>query len=427
VLKNYLLISVVIGIFVYAITSIAAEMPDGFAVWSEGNSTARTIMMRTLKSDGTMGTPVKVVEKGNKGGDISNQISFDGKWLAFARSLGANSGHGGDDYHDWAKWDVYIARLDGNYPTTAIKVGHGYWPSWGEDSYNAKKTLYFSTQDPKWTISKVTIDENGLVEGSTEVAALPKISGYKGHMMMAPNGKFMACRAVQSVYLEFFEDWMGQKAGSTIEIAGGCHPSICADSRWVIHAGSTVARVGQKGTKLAKSGPYHFGTSQDLGWFVTQIGGGARSQNNAHKIYLHPVKIKGEEGNKHFNDEGSFSSGDFVPYGNGVLLTSGGSSPDVHVNIDHPTPVIKPAGKTLMSAMNAKIELMPHRLIVTKNFSEPTHVSVFDLVGKQIGAFNIEQGLTNTLEFNQKLSNGFYYIRFNSASGQNIVRKMVGR
>ncbi len=335
-LKRYHSVKIFVFLLVFSMSFIEAQMPDGFAVWSEGNAQDRVIMMRTLKSDGTMGAPVQVCEKGDKGGDIASEISFDGKWVAFARSLGADNGHGGDDYHDWPKWDIYIARLDGTFPTTAIKVGHGYWPSWGEDSYKATKTLYFSTEGPKRTLSKVTIDDNGLVEGSAAVVAEPKISGFKGHMMMAPNGKFMACRAVQSVYLEFFEDWMGQKAGSTIEIAGGCHPSICADSRWVIHAQASVARVGQKGTKLAKGGAYHYGTSQDLNWFVTQIGGGARSQNNAYNILLHPVKIRGEEAKKSFDDPGDFSSSDFVPYGDGVVITTKGSSPDIHVTNGYP-------------------------------------------------------------------------------------------
>lgn len=422
-IKNHLWIKAVVSVVVWTIFTIAVELPDGFAVWSEGNAGGRTIMMRTLKSDGTMGTPVKVVEKGDKGGDISNQISFDGKWLAFARSLGANNDHGGDDYHDWKKWDIYIARLDGNYPTTPIKVGHGYWPSWGDDSYNSTKTLYYSTEDPKRTLSKVTINDDGVVEGTNEVAAVPKIGSFKGHMMMAPNGKFMACRSNQSVFLEFFEDWMGKKAGSTAEILGGCHPSICADSRWVIHAKSTIGRVGQKGTKLAKSGAYHFGSSQDLNWFVTQVGGGATKQNNPYKIYIHPVKIKGEEASKYFDSESNLSSSDFVPYGDGVVITNGGSSPDVHVN--KITPVQKPTAKKTIFAMNARIELMPNRLIIKRQFAEPTHVSIFNLVGKQMGEFNIEKGSTNPLEFNHELPNGFYTIRLNSASGQETIGRMV--
>ena len=201
------------ALLVLAVASVKAELPDGIAVWSEGDARDRTITMRTLKSDNTMGEPVTVVKKGDEGGDIQCQISFDGKWVAFSRSRGGTgTGFGGDDYHSHGQWDIYVARLDGSFPATPQLVGRGYWPSWGEDSRNDTKTLYYSTHQEK-TIRKATIDDNGVVEGSdTKAQDIPRRVGgqsFIGFAMMAPNGKIMAWRGID-VYVYFFEDWMGQ-------------------------------------------------------------------------------------------------------------------------------------------------------------------------------------------------------------------------
>ena len=115
--RNKERIKIFAALLVLATFSVKAQLPDGIAVWSEGDAGDRTIKMRTLKSDNTMGEPETVVEKGEEGGDIQCQISFDGKWLAFSRSKGGTgSSFGGDDYHSHHQWDVYVARLDGSLP-----------------------------------------------------------------------------------------------------------------------------------------------------------------------------------------------------------------------------------------------------------------------------------------------------------------------
>ena len=205
-------------LLVFAISSIEAQFPDGFMIWSEGNEAERTIMMSTLSSDPTLeagdaaGEPVLVVEKGDKGGDIQSQISFDGKWLAFSRSLGGQneeSNYGQDNWLEFDKWEVYIASLTGSFPTTPIQVGQGYMPVWGDDSHNYIKTLYYMTVHDGRTVRKVTIDENGIVSGSDQkVREIPLVINnhlyFQGHAQVAPNGKFMALKA-GSVWLYFFD------------------------------------------------------------------------------------------------------------------------------------------------------------------------------------------------------------------------------
>jgi hypothetical protein len=410
----------------YITASVAVDLPDGFAVWSEGNGKDRTLMMRKLKSDGTMEDAVKVTDKGDKGGDIQSQISYDGKWLAFSRSMGGTgNSFGGDDYHSFGQFEIFIVSLTGSFPAPAIKVGRGYWPSWADNSFNAKKTLYYSTDHDSRTIRKVTIDEKGIVEGSNEVAQdLPK--NAKEMVQMAPNGKFVTYRkSRQRIY--FYEDWMGKKAGDDYLITPGkssCHPSVLADSRWVIHAQKSIARVGKNGTnQLPKAGAYHYGTSQDLNWFITRPAGKSSTQNLGSEVNLFPVKIKGEEAKKYFNSDADLASTDYVPYGDGVAITKKGSWPDVHVNTAGP--VGKSPFNGPSSAGKITFHMFPHQLIITNELIEPTHVAVTNVYGKKAGEFHNVTGRVSHLNFNRKLSTGFYLIHFKSPSNQKVIGRLL--
>jgi hypothetical protein len=429
-MKKNLLKNVLSILLFLSISSIKAQLPDGFAVWSEGDAGQRTITMRTLKSDGTMGEPKKVVNKGDKGGDIESQISFDGKWLAFARSLGCRNRYGGDDYHEFDKWDLYVVPLDGTLPATPQKVGRGYWPSWSDDSRNAKKTLYYCTHGSASTIRKVTVDDNGILSGSdAKVYDIPKkIPGksgeFVGFAMMAPNGKFMAWRG-SGVCLYFFEDWMGNKAKTGYESSAGCMPSITADSRWVFNAYNCVTRVGKKSVKTGK-GQYHFGSSTDLNWYICRTKGGAQVQNKGYDVSIFSVKIKGEEASKHFDDPADFTSKDYGIADRGVSITSKGSWPDIHVTADA-TSTSKPDIniKVPTKSVNISVELNRHHLIVKNGFSESLRVSVFNLYGKKIESFQIQKPGVASLKFKKKLSNGFYFIRIKNSLYQDIIKIRV--
>ena len=111
-----------------------ATLPTGFITYSKGSGARRTLHKVTLKPGMTeahvRASETLICKKGDKGGDIQGQISFDGKMLAFARNRGDLKDH---DYHKFANYDVYVVRLDGKLPAKPVRVGHGYWPSWGDD------------------------------------------------------------------------------------------------------------------------------------------------------------------------------------------------------------------------------------------------------------------------------------------------------
>ncbi len=78
-------------LYLCAIFSATAQysLPYGFATYSKGDDCQRTLYRVELHPGDTFeqirATERKICEKGEIGGDIEGQISFDGKWLAFAR------------------------------------------------------------------------------------------------------------------------------------------------------------------------------------------------------------------------------------------------------------------------------------------------------------------------------------------------------
>ena len=88
---------------------VSAELPSsGFVVYSEGNEHARTLKIRRI-AGGQLQAAQTLVNKGSAGGDVESNISFDGKYVAFARSLGADPSHnlcGQDDYHSFGTYDI---------------------------------------------------------------------------------------------------------------------------------------------------------------------------------------------------------------------------------------------------------------------------------------------------------------------------------
>ena len=109
---------------------------------SDGHANTPERISRYRSAKSRLRTPLTLCPNIGRIGDIQSNISFDGKWVAFSRSLPGNGGT--NDYHSWTSWDIYIVRVDGALPATPIRVGHGYWPSWSDDSTNAIKTLYYS-------------------------------------------------------------------------------------------------------------------------------------------------------------------------------------------------------------------------------------------------------------------------------------------
>ena len=264
-------------------------LPHGFVTYSRGEAYNRVICRAEIAPgmtyDQIHATERVICEKGEFGGDITTQISFDGKWVAFARSLkGTDDGSGGNNYGDFDHWDVYIARVDGDLPVTPIRIGHGFFPSWGDDSRNSVKTLYYSRCDGPKRVCKVKINDKGeIVEGESTVGVIPE-EGYEGFIFAAPNGQFAAYRKSGAVYTYWFE---GPNKGKSILMTGGCHPHVTADSRWVYHANRNAVRSdGSARGEAGAGGLYHYGSSNDMNWFVTRTEGDNTIINKGRESWL---------------------------------------------------------------------------------------------------------------------------------------------
>gem|GEM_PF-4850869 len=214
-------------------SSPAMDLPStGFVTYSEGDTDQRHLMMRRIE-DGQLLEPETITAKGT-GGDIMGTISFDGRWLAFARNsapagpeaalAGQWRGFENEDYHKFHSWDIYVAPLDGELPATATRVGHGYWPSWGDDSDGEVKSLYFGNYE-QGAIMRVSIGPEGTISDSTLHSKVPDWESGDHHMQAAPDGKSVAIRIGNHVWLKGLGDnSVNQRLGS------GCHPSWMADS-----------------------------------------------------------------------------------------------------------------------------------------------------------------------------------------------------
>jgi len=282
--------SVVIFVAILTATSVmaAAKLPKGFIIYSKGHGAERTLHMVTLapgmSEEQVRATEKLICAKGDKGGDIEGQISFDGTMLAFARSLGAPIGYGPDDYHGFDFWDIYVVRLDGGFPATPVRVAHGYWPSWGSDSTGSTKTLYFSGhENDVGTIHKATIAQDSSVSAVVKHADLPR-DNYDGFAMASPDGTFAAARYGGGISAYHFS---GKLKGRSIGIGGGCMPHVTADSQWVYNAIRNVGRADGKAKGNPEGGGmYHYGSSVDMKWFVTKSTGGVHNQNHGGKVLL---------------------------------------------------------------------------------------------------------------------------------------------
>lgn len=292
--------------------AMAALPTSGFVTYSKGDAQNRTLYRRLI-ANSHLQSEEKICNKGSLGGDIQGVISFDGTWLAFSRSDGTPpNSYGGDDYHHFAGWDVYIVSLEGTLPNTPIKVAHGYWPSWGDDSYGPTKTLYFSVYESK-SIYKCTVSSDGTVSNVAMHYDVPTTQSDL-HMQCSPDGRKVGYREGSQVYIRHIS---GPLAGQFIHSAGGCHPSWLADSKWLMHANHRYCSIdGSVKNNIDGGGDYHYGSSQDLKWFITRTDGDWSVQNKGYNCHIMPMTVT----------ETSFSTNPSQR----TLVTNSGSWVDVH-------------------------------------------------------------------------------------------------
>ncbi len=380
----------------------AQQLPDGFAVYSKGDTFDRTLHMVTLKPGMTQAeisaSEKKLVDKGPSGGDIQGQISFDGKWLAFSRSEPcATDSLDGNDYHKFECWSVQIIKLHGSGVATPIQIaGKGaYWPSWGDDSYGDTKTLYYSLSNntKHSTVRAVTVDANGALSNDRQVADIFQrwpdgTDGLKHErfVMAAPNGTFVAARWSGSVYAAHLS---GPLAGQRFKLNGGCMPAICADSEWIIHANNKRGRFDGKSTGAVQgdgSGDYHYGSSADMKWFAARTAGDWQVQNTGFATHLMTLEA---------------TASSFVTKRQ-VQIAAKGSWPDVHawaqaapggqVKIQsfaaHPASIAKGGESTLswstIDATAVKLEGQAASAADSKKV-KPTQTTTYELVAEGPG------------------------------------------
>lgn len=309
--------------------------PDGFVIYSKGDAHDRTLYMRPMTSSGGLEAEQLICQKGSRGGDIGGQISFDGTMLAFARSTGcADNEYGGDDYHDFECWDVYVVRLDGGLPASPTKVGRGYWPSWGDDSHNSTKTLYYSTHS-EGAVRAVTVSSSGSLSNDRLIYNVKNsslVDDYEGFLMAGPTGEWAAFRNDGTVYIGH---WAGELAGQRVGGNGGCMPSVTADGVWIINArgGSCQRSDGYDGGNIGGdgAGPYHYGTSADMEWFVTRTDCGASKQNLGCNLYLFKLTATNtslsSQQQEHITDDGSWPDVHAGPLSREVSIASFSADP----------------------------------------------------------------------------------------------------
>jgi hypothetical protein len=349
-------------------TTVAVEtMKNGFVTFSEGDKGGRTLMYRSI-TNGVLGTPQKIVNKGSAGGDIWSNISFDGKYLAFGRrkgscgAIGGQFGGGGDDdYHHFHCYEIYIADLTKPFPVTPIKVvDEGYWPSWGDDSKNATKTLYYGIYT-KGEIWKATVSSTGTISDIKKHASVPNWPGDDAHMQTAPNGQLAAIRYGGNVKV------VGLNGNThNRDIGGGCHPSWCADSYWLYHANSWTGNINGGKASGSQGGAYHWGSSANMKWAIT-ISTYYENQNTGC-----PVKYASMTKTTTSLHVGAFDS---------PLVTSKGNFPDIHENQAATSTLPRGAAQTNLNR-NYSIECSSggvSRIMV--NMQKPYVVELFDVAG----------------------------------------------
>lgn len=279
----------------FAVNPVSAQyqIPHGFVTYSKGNGYDRVLCRVEIAPGMTFeeihATEQLICEKGKLGGDVEGQISFDGKWLAFARCAGkTDDGSGGNNYGDFGQWDIYVVRIDGPLPAKPIRIDRGYYPSWGDDSYGDPKTLYYA-QAETGKVFKVKLSSDGSVSEKEFVAQVP-IDRLENFVFMAPNGTFAAYRKHSNVYTYYFE---GPLKGKEILLTNGCHPHVTADSKWVYHAKKT-------------GGPER--------WFCP---GRCRSRRKL------PLRFVAGHALLHHTDDGRFAEPEYRQYGTSVCLVGG--------------------------------------------------------------------------------------------------------
>ena len=386
-----------------------AQAQNGFVVLAKGSNCARQLTFNQL-NDGKLGAEKVAVTKG-PGADIHVQISYDGKWLAFSRST---SGSGSCDYHGFNSFDIYIAHIDNgkNLPAAAIKVAHGYWASWGDDSDQPTKTLYFTTYSDQ-AIQKTTVSTDGSFTPPKQHAKCTyKASGSSAHTQGSPDGKYIAYRQSSKMHIQ------DVATGKKIYTAGGgCHPSW-GPRGYFAWAQNGMCRIENgKGKKLGSAGvgKYWYGISNDVHYdkgnmyIIGKMGGG--SQNGAGPVELKTVDVSGNG----WKIVSSISVGQ-------------GNSSDVHIFGNDNTSV---STNTRMnkfdneSMLNTKVisSASGSKLVITALKLAGYTAELYNIQGKKVASLILSGSLQNIMPL-QSITDGKYLLKL-SNNGTSLQKELL--
>ncbi|MGD9200662.1 MAG: T9SS type A sorting domain-containing protein [Chitinispirillia bacterium] len=403
--KKFLISLLILGCVITLAQPLVAQR-RGFLIYSEGADKGRTLYKKNFTVEDNKPVLVDVEQlvckKGEKGGDIQVVISHDGKWIAFARSTDTKGGgyFGNDDYHAFDAWDIHIARIDGDLPTIPVKVHQGYWPSWGDDSDQPVKTLYFSYH-PNKSIYKCRVDENGNVSGIKE-----HHSGFTDswdlHMQCSPDGEKVAFREGDSVYILNIET--GKKANG----GSGCHPSWCANSEWLFHANSQAVRYDGTKHKKGIGGNYHYGSSPNLKWFTTRTGSNnCKDQNVGRRSELFKMNVTDLE----------------ITVSDPVVYSDSASWVDVHEVEDEDVITSVRSGSTSQSLFTMSLlKHTPGPALIIHSEANNLTGGIFDMKGQLKRSIKMTGRRTMTIPLHGFIR-GIYIVQLND--GKSTIREKI--
>ena len=401
-------------VFIACFIVQAAESPNGFIVWAEGSGCDRELKFNRLKN-GKLGPKQTAVKKGI-GADMWVEISFDGKWIAFSRAIERFKWRYGEcDYMAYEKFDIYIARIDGTLSAKPIKIGHGYWPSWGDDSYKTAKTLYFNVFE-KRAIYKTIIKPNGSFSTPVQHTEWPKFTYGTNRnrytIEISPNGRYIAYKPIK------FNIWdIKEKKDLGVNFSGSYFPSWGPRSKYVISRSNCVYKVDNgQGIQLENSGllGYWPGISNDAEydngklWIIGMISSTC-CRNIAGPVGFKEVDISG----------GQWNVGDSTKVGLGT-------SADIHI-FGKVTQTIAPSDNlisdngifftTRIKNRSSGLQL----IIISKNLSGYSS-GLYDLQGKRHQLISLSTSSKNFISL-QGISDGRYVLKIES--GKKSIQKAI--
>ena len=277
----------------------AAELPQGYLVWSHGNEldpASRQLYRMTLPAM----DDVRVLTAGE---DIEPRISPDGRWVAYAKAKFP----GGSDYHDFQLWRPYIVSIHGTAPgRTEIKIDDdGAWPSWSDSG----ALFYDQAVGTHTRIVRVELDEQGhVVDKQTwldTASAFPQYSELN-ECFVAPDETWFAARTRGNVEQNgVFALTTTPPAASLLARSGsiGCMPFVGPSGVFGVIAGAGLGiRWGHNpfvpgrltdqpliAPLTADHLVYHPGISTDERWALAAQGTDTDHNSGRYDLYIHAL------------------------------------------------------------------------------------------------------------------------------------------